>query len=286
MTAKAGGRSITTVIEVERRPATVSFRNHVVPVLTKARLQLRSMPRRRGGKNGFKLTLRGYDPELDYLTLTRQAGRARQQGRSGDQPDAAETDAGRLARRRQALLAALSRVSRAGGLDRVRHAGARGQRSGDDAARVFPASARLAVAAEQPLVVRAHFSDGHAEDVTRWVKFSTNEGAVAAVDQRGAVTVNGPGEAAISAWYLSRLVTARNHVSLPDRVDPAVYARAPRANFIDDLVLAKLAELNIAPSPLSSDAEFIRRAFLDVAGILPTAEEVRPFSRTRRRTSV
>ena len=109
------------------------------------------------------------------------------------------------------------------------------------------------------------------------MKFSTNEGAVAGVDQRGAVTVNGPGEAAISAWYLSRLVTARITSPFPDRIDPAVYARAPRANFIDDLVLAKLAELNIEPSPLSSDAEFIRRAFLDAAGILPTAEEVRAF---------
>ena len=150
---------------------------------------------------------------------------------------------------------------------------------------VFPASARLAVGTEQPLLVRAHFSDGHAEDVTRWVKFSTNEGAVAGVDRRGAVTVNGPGEAAISAWYLSRLVTARITSPFPDRVDPAVYARAPRANFIDDLVLAKLAELNIAPSPLSADAEFIRRAFLDAAGILPTAERSAPFSRTPRRTS-
>jgi hypothetical protein len=76
---------------------------------------------------------------------------------------------------------------------------------------------------------------------------------------------------------MSRLVTARITSPFPGRVDPAVYARAPRSNFIDDLVLAKLAELNIEPSPLSSDAEFIRRVFLDAAGILPTPEEVRTF---------
>ena len=59
---------------------------------------------------------------------------------------------------------------------------------------VFPAAARLKPSAtEQQLLVRAHFSDGHAEDVTRWAKFSTNEGAVAAVDQRGGRDGERPG---------------------------------------------------------------------------------------------
>ena len=68
-------------------------------------------------------------------------------------------------------------------------------------------------------------------------------------------------EAAISAGYLSRLVTARIASPFPTHVDAAAYARAPRANFIDDLVLTKLTELSIEPSPLSSDSEFIRRAY-------------------------
>jgi uncharacterized protein DUF1549/uncharacterized protein DUF1553/Big-like domain-containing protein len=280
VTAKAGGRSISTVIEVEGASARypVSFRNHVVPVLTKAGCNSGPCHGAAAGKNGFKLTLRGYDPELDYLTLTRQAG-----ARRVNKVDPATS---------LMLLKPTLAVSHGGGkrfsprspeyhvLADWIASGAPAPADSDPVMtrlEVFPASARLAVGAEQPLVVRAHFSDGHAEDVTRWVKFSTNEGAVAAVDQRGAVTVNGPGEAAISAWYLSRLVTARISSPFPDRVDPAVYTRAPRANFIDDLVLAKLAELNIAPSPLSSDAEFIRRAFLDAAGILPAAEEVRAF---------
>ncbi len=79
LTAKADERSVSTVIEVERASATypVSFRNHVVPVLTKAGCNSGPCHGAAAGKNGFKLTLRGYDPELDYLTLTRQAGARR-----------------------------------------------------------------------------------------------------------------------------------------------------------------------------------------------------------------
>ena len=142
---------------------------------------------------------------------------------------------------------------------------------------VFPPAARLKPGDEQPLVVRAHFSDGHAEDVTRWVKFSSNEGAVASVSEEGVAKVQGPGEAAISAWYLSKIVTARITSPFPNHIDAAAYARAPRANFIDGLVLTKLSELNIEPSPLSSDTEFIRRAYLDAAGILPAPDEIRAF---------
>jgi hypothetical protein len=142
---------------------------------------------------------------------------------------------------------------------------------------IFPAAARLKPGDEQPLVVRAHFSDGHAEDVTRWVKFSSNEGAVASVNDDGVAKVQGAGEAAISAWYLSKIVTARITSPFPNHIDAAAYARAPRANFIDGLVLTKLAELNIEPSPLSSDTEFIRRAYLDAAGILPAPDEIRAF---------
>ena len=280
LTAKVADRNVSTVIEVERASARypLSFRNHVVPVLTKMGCNSGPCHGAAAGKNGFKLTLRGYDPELDYLTLTRQAS-----ARRINKVDPATS---------LMLLKPTLAVSHGGGKrfsprSPEYHVIADWIASGTPAPaewdpvmtrlEVFPSSARLEKGTEQPLLVRAHFSDGHAEDVTRWVKFSSNEGGVAGVDQRGTVSVSGPGEAAISAWYLSKLVTARITSPFPDRVEPAVYARAPRANFVDDLVLAKLAELNIEPSPLSSDAEFIRRAFLDAAGILPTAEDVRAF---------
>ena len=68
---------------------------------------------------------------------------------------------------------------------------------------MFPAAAVLAPGAEQQIVVRAHYSDGHSEDVTRWVKFSSSNEGVATVDDSGHVKMIGSGEAAITLWYSS-----------------------------------------------------------------------------------
>ena len=280
ITARCGDRSAATVVQVERAfaPYAPTFRNHVIPVMTKAGCNSGPCHGAAAGKNGFKLTLRGYDPDLDYLTLTRQAV-----ARRIDKVEPA---------RSLMLLKPTLAVSHGGGkrflpgspeygvISQWIAAGTPAPADWDPVLtqlEVFPAAARLKPGDKQPVLVRAHFSDGHAEDVTRWVKFSSSEGAVATVGDDGVVKVEGAGEAAVSAWYLSRLVTARITSPFPTTIDPSVYARAPRANFIDGLVLEKLAELNIEPSPLSSDTEFLRRAYLDAAGILPTAAEVQSF---------
>lgn len=280
ITIRDGARRASTMVEVERAsaPYPLTFRNHVMPVLTRVGCNSGPCHGTLAGKNGFKLTLRGYDPEADYLTLTRQA-------------TARRVNPVEPARSLMLLKPTLA-VSHGGGrrfatgspeyqvLSQWIAAGTPAPSDSDPTMthlEVFPPAARLKVGDEQPLVVRARFSDGHAEDVTRWAKFTTNEGAVATVGDEGVVKVQGTGEAAISAWYLSRLVTARIASPFPTHIDPAVYARAPRANFIDDAVLRKLRELNIEPSSLSSDSEFIRRVYLDAAGILPEPDEVRTF---------
>jgi hypothetical protein len=280
VTARCGERGTSTIVQVERAfaPYATTFRNHVIPVMTKAGCNSGPCHGAAAGKNGLKLTLRGYDPELDYLSLTRQA-----EARRIDKVEPA---------RSLMLLKPTLAVSHGGGKRFVPASPAyrviaHWIASGTPAPaewdpvltrlEVFPDAARLKPGDKQPILVRAHFSDGHAEDVTRWAKFATSEGAVASVDDDGLVKVEGPGEAAVSAWYLSRLVTARITSPFPNAIDPAVYTRASRANFIDALVLEKLEELNIDPSPLSSDTEFLRRAYLDAAGILPTPEEVRSF---------
>jgi hypothetical protein len=280
ITARDGERTATTVVEVERAsaPYPLTFRNHVIPVLTKAGCNSGPCHGAAAGKNGFKLTLRGYDPEADYLMLTRQATARR--------VNPVEPSHSLM------LLKPTLAVSHGGGkrfaagspeyrvLSEWIAAGVPAPSASDPAMtrlEVFPPVARLKPGDGQPLIVRAHFSDGHAEDVTRWAKFTTNETAVAGVSDEGLVTVQSAGEAAISVWYLSRIVTARIASPFTAHVDPESYARSPRVNFIDDLVLAKLRELNIEPSPLSSDSEFIRRVYLDAAGILPEPADVRAF---------
>ena len=285
VTVRDGDRRAATMVEVEgaASPYPLTFRNHVMPVLTRVGCNSGPCHGALAGKSGLKLTLRGYDPEADYLTLTRQAT-----ARRVNPVEPA---------RSLMLLKPTMAVSHGGGrrfgtgspeyrvLSQWIAAGTPAPSESDPvmtALEVFPPSARLQLGDEQPLVVRARFSDGHAEDVTRWAKFTTNEGAVATVSDEGVVKVQGTGEAAISAWYLSRLVTSRIASPFPARVDPAVYANAPRANFIDDAILRKLRELNIEPSGLSSDAEFIRRAYLDAAGILPAPAEVSAFAADAR----
>src|SRR5262249_4469044 len=144
-----------------------------------------------------------------------------------------------------------------------------------------PTAATLKPKDKVQVLVRAWYSDGHAEDVTRWAKFSSTEEQVAGVDEEGRVTVQGSGEAAVTVWYSNVVAAATITVPLANAVDPQLFAAVPRQNFIDELVLKKLAALRIPPSPPCNDREFIRRALLDCVGALPSAEEVTAFMADR-----
>jgi hypothetical protein len=280
VTASVAGREAVARIRVSgtREPFVPSFRNHVIPLLTRVGCNAGACHGALAGKGGLKLSLRGYDPAADHFVLTRQA-----LGRRVDRSDPA---------RSLFLLKPTLAVPHGGGhkldtggpdyrllADWVA-AGAPGPR-GDDPRivrlEVFPAAARLRPGDAFGLVVRAGYSDGHAEDVTRWARYQGSEDLVAAVNPDGRVAAAGAGEAAVSVLFANRVATCRVTVPHPGPVDEKLFAAAPRVNFIDDFVLAKLRDLRIPPSPPCTDTEFIRRAYLDAAGILPTPDEVRRF---------
>ncbi|MFN7829481.1 MAG: DUF1553 domain-containing protein [Acidobacteriota bacterium] len=255
-----------------------SFRNHVIPVLTRLGCNSGACHGALAGKGGFKLTLRGYDPEADFNVMTRQTA-----GRRVNLLDPP---------RSLLLLKPTMTIGHGGGerltagsleykvLSEWIAAGGPAPTEGDSrivGLEVSPRQLTLATGATAQLRVIARFSDGHREDVTRWVKYSTANAAVAAIDDDGGLKVAGPGETAISLWYQSNVAFARVTNPYPNAIATEVFDRSPRHNYIDELVIARLRELRIAPSAQAGDAEFIRRAFLDATGTLPTVGEVSRF---------
>ncbi len=136
--------------------------------------------------------------------------------------------------------------------------------------------------AKQQLIVLAHFNDGHREDVTQWVKYTSANGEVAQVDEQGLVQITGYGEGALTAWYLSKVVVASVTVPFANMLEPAVFAHSPRRNFIDDLVLAKLQKrfdvtFRLTNPKLSScrlNADFEHQALPDIMEMLCAALDV------------
>jgi hypothetical protein len=280
VTARANDLSATVTIHVANHaaPFTWSFKNQVIPVMTKMGCNQGACHGALAGKNGFKLTLRGYDTDVDYDTLTRSAVGRRV---SLEQPATSLI-----------LLKPTSAIPHGGGkrfaTDSLEYrvisewiaAGAPPPSPNDPeitGLEVYPAAATLKEGSEQQLVVRAKYADGRVEDVTRWVKYSSANEGVASVDDSGHVKMNGPGEAAVTLWYSSRVLYSRLTVPYSNQVAADVYTNFPRRSYIDDLVLDKLKKLNIAPSKIADDSTFIRRAYLDAAGVLPSAEEVENF---------
>lgn len=255
-----------------------SFRNHVLPVLTRAGCNSGACHGAAAGKGGLKLTLRGYAPELDHDVLTRQA-----RGRRIDRLEPA---------RSLVLLKTSGALDHGGGLKlwpdspdyRVLAewiaAGAPGPCDDDPryvAIEALPTNARLRPGQSQRVIVQATLSSGRKLDVTRWARFDTTDAAVAVVDERGKIAVQGPGQAAITVGFAGQVALIRLAVPYPDPVPAEVFASSPRHNRIDELNLATLQALGIPPSPPADDATFLRRAYLDATGTLPPVAVVKAF---------
>jgi hypothetical protein len=277
--ASPEGKAAAKVVVVDMdKPFDHSFRNHVQPILARFGCSSGACHGAAAGKSGFKLSLRGYDDEGDYATMTRHA-----LGRRVNLEDPGHS---------LLLLKPTGAVAHKGGvrfgtdsreyavLSEWIAAGAPGPRKEDpriDHLEILPPRVVLTAGAEQQILVRAHFSDGSVRDATPWAKYTGSDNSVAVPDEEGRVKVTGHGEGSITAWFLSKIAVATVTVPYPNSVPADVYASAPRRNFIDELTLEKLRELRLPPSPPADDPEFLRRAFLDTIGVLPTADETRAF---------
>jgi hypothetical protein len=271
--------------EVVRAP---SFIHDVEPLFTRLGCNQGSCHGKGAGQNGFRLSLRGYAPELDYEWLTHEFSGRRITTAVPDESPLLRKPLGLALHEGGKLFTSGSRAHRllAGWL----RAGMPGPSKDDVELRrleVVPRSRTLRPGDVQQLLVTAEYSDGRRRDVTWLSRFDSSDAGMAEVDSAGVVRVRRHGEAAVRAAFSGLVAIAIVTAPNEQAVDPARYAI--RNNFIDDHVCDKLAALHIEPSDLASDAEFLRRAFLDTIGVLPAPAEVRMFladSRPDKRTRV
>ncbi|HUG91153.1 MAG TPA: DUF1549 domain-containing protein, partial [Planctomycetaceae bacterium] len=139
---------------------------------------------------------------------------------------------------------------------------------------VTPAERIASTGETQQLRVDAAYDDGTVRDVTCWAKFDSMDDGVLAVDERGLVSVAGKGQASVMVRFEGQAEIA---TFLVPYADSAELAGWESRNFVDELAAAKFRELGIEPSPVCDDATFVRRAFLDCIGTLPSPDETLAF---------
>jgi hypothetical protein len=257
----------------------VDFDNDIQPILTKFGCNSGPCHGKARGQGGFQLSLLGFDSQQDHDAITKE-GRGRRVFAGSPQ---------------LSLL-----VAKPAGL--VPHGG--GRRLEPDGAevrtliqwiqqgtprrapnapqlqsiQVTPAAVTLAPQQTQQLQVTATFSDGSSRDITSLAAFQSNEAPIAAVTESGLITAGSiTGEAAIMARFLGRIAVCEVLIPRQQTISPDVYAALPRRNFIDPHVWSRLQRLNIVPSVLCDDHTFLRRAYTDIIGRMPTAQEVTTF---------
>jgi hypothetical protein len=258
-------------------PATVSFRNDVMAVLSKSGCNAGACHGNKSGKGGFKLSLRGESPGEDYNALTREL--------FGRRANVLEPDKSLI------LLKATAQLQHEGGKrfgkDSPEYRTVRGWLASgarrDDAG--VPVLRSLEVTPAQQVLVApqrdvklnatAVFSDGSRRDVSRAAVYEQSVD-LAKVSADGLVSRGErDGETTVIVRYLDQQRPVRL-AFVPER--PGFRWEAPPAkNYVDEHVDAKLKTMRTATSPGCSDAEYVRRAYLDLLGILPTADEAKAF---------
>lgn len=285
---RAGETADTKANQPSSATRTVSFTNDVVPILTKAGCNAGTCHAKAGnGQNGFALSLLGFEPKEDYTHIALEG-----RGRRIFVPS---PDHSLL------LMKATNRAPHRGGMkltpdsDSYRLIAdwiAQGLKYDGDTApklislEVQPQRGVLPRNSQQALKTIATYSDQQTRDVTAFALYESNDTSMATVDAQGLVqTLDIPGKVSIMVRFQGQVVVFDAAVPQGSPVENVPASK----NFIDDAVFANLKELGIPPSAVCDDNTFIRRVSLDIAGRLPTAEEVALFQQdtsTTRRENV
>lgn len=250
----------------------ISFHLDVMPVFMRAGCNTGSCHGAARGKDGFNLSLFGYDPKGDYYRVTREETVRRINLAVPASSLLIEKSTGTVAHTGGKRFEADSQYNKT--LLRWLEAGApsdAGEPPVVSELQIFPPQAVIEGAGStQQFLARATYTDGTDRDVTDLVVFSTSNDNSAGINSDGLVTAAARGEAFVMARFETKTVGSQVLV-LPKDLQ---YTPPPiTGNYVDQLVGAKLLKLRILPSDLCSDEEFIRRVTIDITGTLPTEEE-------------
>jgi hypothetical protein len=255
----------------------VSYERDVAAVISRTGCNSGACHANLNGKGGLKLSLRGEDPAGDHAVLTRDMLARRTDPHRPDDSlmllkatGGVPHEGGVRFSRTSPEYAAL-RAWIAAGCPSDVGSGPRLSRL-----EVTPASRILVDPADRFAVkVTAHFADGANRDVTGLASFEFTAVGVARITPAGEVVREQFGETVLIVRYLNEVVPVRV-VFLPDRPIPDVRS-FPADHPIDRLVLAQLRAMRLAPAPPAADHVFLRRAYLDALGVLPTVDETTAF---------
>lgn len=263
--------------EVQETP---DFQKHVLPLLGRLGCNGRSCHGSFQGRGGFRLSLFGYDFKLDHTALTAKATVG-----DGRRVDMNNADQSLLIRK------SLLQVDHGGGdrfaVDSWEHhllqewiaAGAKGIAEPRELLRLEIEPREIVFGAEGEEVqlrVTAVWKEGEREDVTPLCRFRTNDDLIVAIDEDGKLTATGRGDTHVVAFYDNGVAAIPVMRALTDLAGDR-YPEQAKGTKIDGFINAKLRKLGVVPSPVCSDAEFLRRVSIDLTGTLPTPGEVREF---------
>jgi hypothetical protein len=277
--------AVPVTVSGQKAPYEVSFVRDVMPTMSRMGCNAGTCHGAQKGKNGFKLSLRGYDPLFDHRALTDDL-QGRRFNRSA--PDTSLM-----------LLKTSGAVPHTGGV--LTHPGepyyellrawiAGGVKLDLKTTRVtsidvFPKNPVVPlIGMKQQMAVLATYSDGSVRDVSSEAFIESSNTEIATVDKTGLVTTVRRGEAAMLARY-EGAYAATTLIVMGDR-SGFTWKDVPENNWIDTLVHEKLRQVKVQPSELCNDAVFLRRAYLDLTGLPPEPAQIRAFLADRRPTRV